>query len=106
MKISRRDALQHLGAGALLSLGLWPGALRADNQVPAAAFRFIVVNDLHYMTEDCGHFLEGVVRRMKTDRAEFERYMARAIQGRPAIMLEPEFYLAKGELGHIGHPPR
>jgi 3',5'-cyclic AMP phosphodiesterase CpdA len=69
-KISRRRAL-HLGAGALLSLNLWPGALRAK-ETSAGNFRFIVINDTHYMSEECGGFLDRVVQQMRWHRgAEF-----------------------------------
>jgi len=63
--LNRRQALQHLGAGTLLSLGLWPGRLPA---APAAArdFQFIVVNDTHYMSEECGEWLRRVVKKMKS----------------------------------------
>jgi 3',5'-cyclic AMP phosphodiesterase CpdA len=64
--ITRRHALEHLSAGVLLSLGLWPGALRAADQSNAGSFRFIAVNDTHYIDADCGRWLEKVVRQMKT----------------------------------------
>ena len=70
-KISRRDALEHLGAGTLLAIGLWPGTLRADNEVPVGAFRFHVINDTHCMSPECGAYLEGVVRQMKAEQGEF-----------------------------------
>src|SRR4030095_2696110 len=53
-KISRRDALRHLSAGALLAAGLWPGALRAADRGYNAKFRFVVVNDTHLITPECG----------------------------------------------------
>ena len=52
--ITRRAALERLSAGTLLALGLWPGALRAADDTRSGSFRFIVVNDLHYMTPECG----------------------------------------------------
>ena len=69
--LNRREALQHLGAGALLALGLWPGALRADNEIPSRSFRFLVINDTHCLTRECGVYLEGVVRQMRKEDAEF-----------------------------------
>jgi Calcineurin-like phosphoesterase len=60
--ISRREALQ---LGSLLALGLWPGALRAENAGNAGDFTFIVVNDLHYQSERCGVWFEQVVRQMR-----------------------------------------
>ena len=64
--ITRREALQHLSSGALLTLGLWPGALRGGDQPNSGSFQFVVINDTHYIDADCGHWLEGVVRQMKT----------------------------------------
>lgn len=69
--LTRRAALEQLSAGALLTLGLWPGALRASNRSPASSFRFIVVNDTHLFTPECGAWLEGVVAQMKKHNAEF-----------------------------------
>lgn len=60
---TRRQALERLSPAVLLSLGLWPGALRAAD---AGSFRFIVVNDLHYISPECGAWLEQMVRLMKT----------------------------------------
>src|SRR5947209_5823820 len=52
-RLSRREALRTIvGAGALLTAGLWPGALRADG-VDAGRLRFVVINDLHYFDENC-----------------------------------------------------
>jgi len=69
--IPRRAALERLSAGTLLALGLWPGALRADNEVPSGSFRFHVINDTHCMSLECGPYLEGVVRQMKAEQGEF-----------------------------------
>jgi 3',5'-cyclic AMP phosphodiesterase CpdA len=63
--------LQQLGAGTLLTLGLWPGALRADNEMPSGSFRFIVINDTHCMSRACGEYLQAVVTRLKKEQAEF-----------------------------------
>jgi len=69
--LTRRDALQRLSAGTLLALGMWPGALRASNEVPSGSFRFLVINDTHCTSPECGPYLEGVVRQMKKEDAEF-----------------------------------
>ena len=69
--INRRTALERLSAGALLSLGLWPGALRADNEMPDGSFRFLSINDTHCMSQECGPYLEGVVAQMQQANAEF-----------------------------------
>jgi predicted MPP superfamily phosphohydrolase len=69
--LTRRQALQQLSAGALLSLGLWPGALRARENGSGNSFRFIAINDLHYMSPECGDWLTRVLRQIKThDRVE------------------------------------
>src|SRR5262245_6839543 len=69
--LTRRDALQRLSAGTLLALGLWPGALRASNETPSGSFRFLVINDTHCMSAECGPYLEGVVAQMRREDAEF-----------------------------------
>jgi predicted phosphodiesterase len=71
LPLTRREALQRLGSGALLTLGLWPGALRASNESPSGSFRFLVINDTHCMSAECGPYLEGVVAQMKQADAEF-----------------------------------
>ncbi|MBW8780331.1 MAG: metallophosphoesterase [Verrucomicrobia bacterium] len=72
LPISRRAALETLGAGALLSLGLWPGALRAATATPPPeSFTFAVINDTHYLTPECGVWLEGVVNRIKAESPDF-----------------------------------
>lgn len=65
LPISRRAALRYLSAGALLSLGLWPGCATASKSGKAENFRFVVINDTHYMTPECGAWLESVVERMR-----------------------------------------
>lgn len=69
--LPRRAALGRLAAGSLLALGLWPGALRASGRARVENFRFIVVNDTHYMSPECGPWLEGVVRQMKAEQPAF-----------------------------------
>ena len=68
---SCRDALGRLSAVALLALGLWPGTLRAKDNGAGGSLRFLVINDTHYLTKECGEYLDGVVRQMKQHRAEF-----------------------------------
>lgn len=69
--LSRRAALQRLSAGALLSAGLWPGALRADAERPAGSFKFIAVNDTHCMSPECVPYLQVLVAQMKQAEPEF-----------------------------------
>jgi 3',5'-cyclic AMP phosphodiesterase CpdA len=71
MKITRRDALMRLGAGTLLAAGTWPGALSLRAGSPAGNFRFVVVNDLHYINEDCGRFLEGIMGKIAAEQPDF-----------------------------------
>jgi len=69
--LCRREAMKHLGAGALLAAGLWPGVLRADGRGHDARFRFIAVNDTHVTSPSCGVWLDGAVRQMKLENPEF-----------------------------------
>jgi len=68
--LNRRDALKRIGAGTLLALGMWPGRLEAGLFSGNKDFKFIEVNDLHYLDDECGAWLEGVLRGMKTHGAE------------------------------------
>jgi predicted MPP superfamily phosphohydrolase len=70
--LNRRQALGRVGAGSLLALGLWPGSLRLDAGTgEPGAFRFIAVNDTHFMSAACGPWLERAVRQMRGEGAEF-----------------------------------
>lgn len=70
--MTRREVVEKLGAAALLSLGLWPGALRArEASPPDDGFAFIQVNDTHHMSDDCSVWLERVVRRMREEHPAF-----------------------------------
>jgi len=62
--LSRR-AMLRLSAGSLLTLGLWPGALRAEGDAQGEDFSFIAVNDLHYIDEKCGSWLQTAIAKMK-----------------------------------------
>lgn len=78
-KLSRRELLR-MSAGALLAAGVWPGRLRAAD---GGEFRFVVANDLHYMTLACGKWLERqVMPLMKADK--------------------PDLCLLAGDLGNAG----
>lgn len=68
--LTRRDALRQLSAGTLLTLGLWPGALRAAGNGQGDSFRFVVINDTHYLTDECAAYLRGVVEEMKKAKPE------------------------------------
>jgi Icc-related predicted phosphoesterase len=70
--LTRREWLR-LSAGALLSLGLWPGRLRGADATAHDDFTFIAVNDLHALEEACRPWFDEVVRQMKASAptAEF-----------------------------------
>ena len=69
---SRREWLRR-GAGALLALGLWPGCARFAGNRRGATFTFVVINDTHYQSPQCGPWFERVARRIKSHdpRPEF-----------------------------------
>src|SRR5689334_21884112 len=71
--LNRRAALQRLGLnfGALLTLGAWPGTLRADNEEPGSRFRFVAINDTHHLSPECSSYLRGAIRLMKQHAPEF-----------------------------------
>lgn len=82
---SRREILR-LGAAGLLSLGLWPGALRAAGKGQSRDFHFIVVNDIHYFDDRCGQWLQGAIRKMKNHPEN------------------PDFCVIVGDLADLGSP--
>jgi len=59
------------GRRNLARAGLVAGALAASAKTGTRPFRFVVVNDTHYMSPECGAWLAGVVRQMKSDQPEF-----------------------------------
>ena len=63
-RLTRRQVF-HLSAGTLLAAGLWPGALRADGDAETGEFHFLVVNDVHYLDQRCGTWMERVIKQMK-----------------------------------------
>lgn len=70
--LTRRQWLR-LSAGALLSLGAWPGRLRGEDAPAHGDFDFIAVNDLHALEPACRPWFDNVVRQMKASAptAEF-----------------------------------
>ena len=70
--LTRRQWLR-LSAGALLSLGVWPGRLHGADAPAHDDFTFIAVNDLHALEDACRPWFEEVVRQMKASAptAEF-----------------------------------
>jgi calcineurin-like phosphoesterase family protein len=70
--LTRREWLR-LSAGALLSVGVWPGRLCGADAPATHDFTFIAVNDLHALEDACHPWFDDVVRQMKTSAptAEF-----------------------------------
>ena len=64
--------MRHLGSGALLAGGLWPGSLAAAGRSKAAggSFRFVVVNDTHVLDEPSAAWLANVVGRIRAANPE------------------------------------
>ena len=68
--ITRREAISRFaryGLGASVLGGSW---LRAFAGKAEPGFKFIVVNDTHYMSEECGRYLGGLVRQMNGEGVE------------------------------------
>jgi 3',5'-cyclic AMP phosphodiesterase CpdA len=70
--LTRREWFR-LSAGALLSLGVWPGRLCGEDAPATHDFTFIAVNDLHALQEACRPWFDEVVCQMKASAptAEF-----------------------------------
>jgi len=62
--ISRRQLLR-TSASTLLAASLWPGALHAADQ-KAGDFHFFVLNDLHYLTDECHPFFQSLITQLKS----------------------------------------
>jgi len=70
--LTRREALQKLSAASLLALGWWPGAIRAAGATPPDDdFTFVVINDTHYMSPECGEWLEHVFEMVRAEKPVF-----------------------------------
>jgi 3',5'-cyclic AMP phosphodiesterase CpdA len=61
--LSRRQLLR-ASAGSLLAAGAWPGWMRGDE--PSGAFRFVAINDTHYLDDKCGPWFETVAKSVKS----------------------------------------
>jgi predicted MPP superfamily phosphohydrolase len=70
-RLTRRQLLR-LSAGSLLAAGLWPGTLDAAAADQPGDFYFLVVNDIHYLNQHCGPWLERVVEQMKKRPEKFD----------------------------------
>jgi 3',5'-cyclic AMP phosphodiesterase CpdA len=67
--IPTRRQLMTWSAAALLTANLWPGRLFAAEKA-AAAFDFIIVNDIHSHDPDCSPWFAKVVASMKAQKAK------------------------------------
>lgn len=68
-KFTRREALLRMGKLGLLAGALGPLAVRSWSAEAKPGFKFIVVNDTHYMSEECGVYLAGLVKQMNGEGA-------------------------------------
>ena len=69
--VTRRQAISRLGKLGVLAGAFGPIALRSFAAMAKPGFMFIVVNDTHYMSDECGLYLDGLVKQMNTEEAEF-----------------------------------
>ena len=67
--ISRREALARVAKLGLAAGTLGNPVWRTMAGEAKSGFKFIVVNDTHYMSEECGRYLEGLVRQMNREGA-------------------------------------
>lgn len=81
-----RRAMMRMSAGALLTAGLWPGALGAEDKADAGDFHFLAVNDTHWKDRAGAGWFAGLARQMK-GHAE-----------------KPELVLLAGDLSEDGKP--
>ncbi len=70
--MTRREWLR-LSAGALLTLGIWPGCARWLGARRAGTFRFVAINDAHFQSPRCPAWFERVAAsiRAQAGRPEF-----------------------------------
>lgn len=70
-QLTRRRALARLAKLGLGAGVLGPGFLRAIAADANTGFKFIVVNDTHYMSDECGKYLAGLVKQMNAEKPAF-----------------------------------
>ncbi|MCX8155010.1 MAG: metallophosphoesterase [Verrucomicrobiae bacterium] len=70
MAWSRRKALRCLSVGGLLAARFWPASAVARETEAPGTFTFAVLNDLHYLSPDCGKFLRGALAQVGAHRPE------------------------------------
>lgn len=71
MPLSRRRALRCLSVGGLLAARLLPSAATARETEPPGAFTFAVINDLHYLSPECGAFLRRALQQVQEHQPAF-----------------------------------
>jgi predicted phosphodiesterase len=67
--VTRRAALARLTRLGLLAGAVGPLAMRSWSAETKPGFKFIVVNDTHYLSEECGVYLAGLVKQMNGEGA-------------------------------------
>lgn len=55
----------------LLAAGKWPGSLAARD-IPTVDFKFIAVNDLHFLNDKCGPWFERFVKAARNDHGKID----------------------------------
>lgn len=68
-KLTRRAALSRVAKLGLFAGALGPVALDSLAAGMQSGFKFIVVNDTHYVNAECGPYFEGLVRQMNGEGA-------------------------------------
>ena len=82
-KLGRREWLR-LSASGLLALGLWPGCARWRDNGRGDSFSFVVLNDAHFQSAQCGPWFEKVRASLRLQQPQ------------------PEFCLMVGDLAEHG----
>ena len=80
----------------MLAAGAWPGHVFGKG---GDRFRFVVVNDLHYIDRDCAKWLSGVMGRIKSEQPDFcfvagdltEHGKEEHLQGVRAVLEQADF---------------
>jgi len=85
--ISRREALTRITKLGLVAGALGPVAFDSLAAGKKSDFKFIVVNDTHYMSDECGVYLTGLVKQLNAEK--------------PALVLHAGDVTDKGELAHL-----
>lgn len=105
--------MRTIASGVLLAAGLWPGRARGKS---GGNFRFVVVNDLHYIDRECGKWLSAVIDKIKAERPEFclvggdltEHGKAEHLQGVREVLerLDVPYHVVIGNHDYATHTDR